>query len=807
MITLHTNKFIPLTIILLLASSCTLNIPFFEKEYSQNLPLAEVVFEAQVPSSFAPDYRLYIELLDDVSGFDLNRTRYEMQNREGNIYFVRIPLVIGSVVKYRYIIETANFAALEQLTSSEEVYFRMQYINHPKVVKDLITGWGENVYEGKTGELSGYIIDSSNNSPIPNVLLCINGMQTFSASDGSYLIKNIPEGQFNIVALHPNGSYQTFTQEAIIAMDATTPAIFDMHPSKYVTVQFDVKPPKNQIKGLPIRLVGNIHYLGNTFTKLPGNTSIVANRAPMLQIDNNGNYLLSIQLPAGFDLRYKYTLGDGFWNGELFSEGSNRTRQFIVPDEDTTIRNYILGWNDPDFEPINILVIVPSYTPVNDVISIQFNPYTWMPPIPMWKIDDTVWQYILYNPPELLDKTTFRICRNDQCGVADDITTAGNNSSGYSLSNTKNIEYSIENWKYLFTQNIPYDLTIENIPMRNSLFKAGIEIDHHYQLSWNPFYSQTIIDIGVNNGNWIILTPTWTVTGANSDTIRLNPSNDIMIFDLFEQVETIKQTDMGYAIYPILNLPSGDNFFWANVDKSYSWWHSWFAQYRNFILHFANLAAQTGAQSLIIGGNDLMPILQTDSYNVPTDMKEKMNSLIQDIRIRYSGEIVLAVPYSSYLPDLPQWAQQMDSYYVLYSTPLSSTESPTIDELTGRVAQIIDNELYAFYSKYQKPIIIGISYPSIEGSASLCVREQEFCEQPNSIVSVQRDYQPEPEISLIDQADLYLAFLRVISHRNWIHGFVSRGYYPPVKLTDFSSSIHGKPAEIIYGFWFSKMFQ
>ena len=67
---------------------------------------------------------------------------------------------------------------------------------------------------------------------------------------------------------------------------------------------------------MPIRLAGNLYQLGDTFGDLQGGLSTVATRMPVLAPLPDGRYSITLALPAGADIRYKYTLGDGFWNAE-----------------------------------------------------------------------------------------------------------------------------------------------------------------------------------------------------------------------------------------------------------------------------------------------------------------------------------------------------------------------------------------------------------------------------------------------------------------------------------------------------------
>ena len=54
------------------------------------------------------------------------------------------------------------------------------------------------------------------------------------------------------------------------------------------------------------------------------------------------------------------------------------------------------------------------------------------------------------------------------------------------------------------------------------------------------------------------------------------------------------------------------------------------------------------------------------------------------------------------------------------------------------------------------------------------------------------------------QADIYQALCGAVNERDWLGGFVSRGYYPPAALQDGSASVHGKPAEDVLWYWFGR---
>ena len=160
---------------------------------------------------------------------------------------------------------------------------------------------------------------------------------------------------------------------------------------------------------------------------------------------------MTLSLPSGADIRYKYTLGDGFWNSEQTSAGQFRIRQLMVPETDQVIDEKVDTWKSGSSAPITFEVKVPDNTPPSDTLSIQFNPFGWMEPIPMWSLGNNRWLYTLYGPQNLLSSLSYRYCRNDQCGSADDSATQGLNPAGSPVNISllpQNFQDEIRSWAW-----------------------------------------------------------------------------------------------------------------------------------------------------------------------------------------------------------------------------------------------------------------------------------------------------------------------------------------------------------------------
>jgi len=165
--------------------------------------------------------------------------------------------------------------------------------------------------------------------------------------------------------------------------------------------------------------------LGNTFSDLAVGANTLAERMPVLQKLPDGSYATNLTLPAGADLRYKYTLGDGFWNAEHNARGDFVIRQLIVSDTNKLVQDHIDTWRDGQLSPLSFEYTAPASIPASETISIQFYVYDWTQSIPVWSLGGSNWTYILFSPLKLLKDATLnhRFCHNDQC--EGDVSTGG----------------------------------------------------------------------------------------------------------------------------------------------------------------------------------------------------------------------------------------------------------------------------------------------------------------------------------------------------------------------------------------------
>ncbi len=178
-------------------------------------------------------------------------------------------------------------------------------------------------------------------SPLPNMLVSAGGMQSITDSSGHFELSGLPTGTQNLLVYSMDGMYQTFQQGAAVADGQTTIVDLRVKSLPLVNVTFMVTVPDTTVPGVPVRIAGNILQLGNTFADLQGGVSTNPDRMPIMSLQADGRYAVTLALPAGAHIQYKYTLGDGYWNAEHKADGNWNLRELIVPAQDTTLQETV----------------------------------------------------------------------------------------------------------------------------------------------------------------------------------------------------------------------------------------------------------------------------------------------------------------------------------------------------------------------------------------------------------------------------------------------------------------------------------
>lgn len=772
----------------------------------------EITFEVDLPSGTPAGEVIYLDVLDEVTGLGLNPLRYMMDQVQPQHYSTTISVVPGSLVKYRFT-RGDRPVFVEYNCLGQQVRYRLVYVTGPDIAHDVVCQWNDLQISGVRGRITGSVVEANTGRPLPNILVEVGGVSTLSASDGSYLLEGLPPGKHNLIAASLDGHYLPYQQGAIIAENATTPARLELIPAPLVHVKFLANLPQGDDIQQPLFMVGNISALGNTFADMAGGINTVGYRAPRLSQEADGRYALEMDLPAGLDLRYKYTRGDGFWNGELSADGGFVVRQLIIPHQAATIEDTIAAWTVPNTAPIQFDVTVPQNTPAGDFVSIQLSAFGFTEPIPMWPGENGHWSYTLHNPLHLMTSLQYRYCRNNLCGSAGEGSESdvlGGEKTVSVSSETETIRDDVTEWAWWQGFPEPVDVEIGEQGIRDNALVTGVEFQTGYQPSWECGREQFYSHLAAGATSWVFLTPTWHYSLNNPPVLEPQPGKSTLWPDVLAAAALANDQGLQVALFPRTSHTGNDETWWLEAKRDADWWTRWFERYSVFLLNYADLAEKANVSALVMGEPGIEPafpggMLRDGSPSgVPEDAADRWANLLAQIRQRYHGQIIWAASYPGGLK-LPTFVEDVDQLYILWSAPLAKTNDPKTSEIAAEFARRLAKDIQPLAEAQGKPVFIGLAYPSVDGGVMGCLKYSDGC-LPFSFFDQPAADDPTYQIDLREQANVYHAALQVISlpDNAWIGGLISRGYYPLAALQDRSSSIHGKPAEALLTGWMAQ---
>jgi len=784
-------------------------------------PVAQTTFVASLPEPLQPGETLTLAVMDEVTGLSVNAVFYTMAPRESLTYTAVVPLPLHGVVKYRYM-RRSDTQVAEDTSLGTAIRYRLFVVTGPAEIQDVVADWSDRTYSRPTGIVQGRVQNADTGTPVPNMLVTAGGLQYITDSAGRFELGGLPAGTHNLVVYAMDATYEPFQQGAAVAAGQTTSVDVRVKSAPAVAVTFLASVPVNTVAGVPLRVAGNLLQMGNTFADLQGGLNTSPDRMPIMSLTADGRYSVTLSLPVGAYIQYKYTLGDGFWNAEHKASGAFMLREFVVPPQDAVINDTVQTWQAGNASPILFEVTVPAETPPADIVYIQFNPYGWTEPIPMWPLGHNQWAYKLYGPLNMLGPFGYRYCRNGQCGVADAAATQGDAVHGYDITTTlvaQDIQDVVRAWAW-FENPEPTTLIGSAINARPAGFVSGVEFQAGYRPNWSYYAPQALANVQALGANEIVLTPSWSYSSVAPLTFAPLPGQDPLWTDSAIMISQARALGLQVAIFPTPRFPGSHSAstsesasaFWQAAPRDAGWWQAWYDHYRAFGVNYADLASQTGAKALILGGDWVAPALpggvlaDGTGSNVPADVDAKWKAIILEVRQHFAGTVLWALPFPAANSQVPlPFLQDTDGVYLLWSAGLATSSDASKADYVQEAGRILDNEVSPLPSLIGKPIYLAVAYPSAAGTATGCIAGG-----TGGCLDWMSLSRPGPgsdaaRLDLQEQADLYEALLTAVNARPWVGGVISRGYYLPAALQDKSASVHGKPAADILWYWLPRL--
>ncbi len=773
-------------------------------------PLTRVTFRVHLPENTPIHQGIFLTQVDEITGLPVTPERAVMKALNERVYEVTLSVPLGSVLTYRYERRTPEGSFVqEHRWDGDPVRYRVVRAFGPMVVEDVVARWTDTPYVGAPpGRLQGRVLNAETGEPVPHALIFVGGYQTLSNALGEFLVEGLPPGVHNVVVMDLNGTYRLFQQLAEVASQATTPAEIPLQPARQVKVRFDVYPPQETPRGAPIRLVGHWYRLGNTFGDLRGGLSTVASRAPQLHLKEDGRYTLTLSLPAGEELRYKFTLGDGLLNAELDPQGRFVSRRLMIPDQDAQVRVQIARWSWPNVGSVWFEVTVPESTPPEDLISLQLAYNTWGEPLPMWYLGGNRWGYMFYGPLPEAGGVTYRYCRNEQCEVASEGEVRGRPLQASTLP--QRMVDQVQEWAN-YTPPQPLALVSPSPAPRGEDFLTGLTWTPGYHPAWYPYEVRSLRYMARAGAGVAVFQPTWAALQfAPYPVFAPEPGRDALAPDVARWLEQTRAQGLQPWLFPQIRYPDTAQAWWQDAPRDYPWWVAWFERYRSFLLHHAVLAQRYGGAGLVVGGWEgwisfpERPVGEGTPSGAPLDAEQRWVRLLEDVRSLYTGPLYWAVVDDGDLAVPEGIAQAVDGFLLLWQPPAASQDqAQDVNSLQALYEEDFRTRIALWAQQTGKPVVVALRFPAARGVLLGCIQDRE---QPGRCVTLEELHPPQGVNRALLDVDAQWkglqAALSALNGQDWLQGVVVFSWYPPVEVQEPSDSIHGKPAQQVVTQWF-----
>ena len=264
----------------------------------------------------------------------------------------------------------------------------------------------------------------------------------------------------------------------------------------------------------------------------------------------------------------------------------------------------------------------------------------------------------------------------------------------------------------------------------------------------------------------------------------------MLMMDLADLIQLAKESGFTVGLYPRLDFSMDSAEWWKNSKRDALWWQQWYQEYERFAISYTQFAANNKVDQLILGGVDVSASLPggvettIDNKGTPKNADQLWEALLQKINQYYQGLILLALPIEE--SELPEYTfyDQIDGFYLQLQ--------PAADISTSYDQQTVENTLNNIVVNLQrslndKQFFTGLNAPALSA-------DDFTCPSADCLISPRASAYATYPVDLAAQLDFYRTYLSALSQRSWVQGISSRGFFPVVKLHDFSSSIYGKPA-------------
>ena len=266
---------------------------------------------------------------------------------------------------------------------------------------------------------------------------------------------------------------------------------------------------------------------------------------------------------------------------------------------------------------------------------------------------------------------------------------------------------------------------------------------------------------------------------GRSDEVEINIARQDSIWS--NQIETAHNSGFKVFFKPHLWLSDATEGKWRSdvYPSTEEGWKEWQADYRAFILFYAQIAEKNNVEMFCIG---------TELSRVAVEKPDYWRQLIQEVREVYSGELTYAANWYKEYEKIQFW-DQLDYIGVQAYFPLTHHNFPSAEEISKGWKPHLSS-LESVHKKFDKKVLFTeMGYKSIANSA---VKPWEWIYHMD---------EEDKTYSTETQSNCYKAFFDTVWDQPWFAGVhiwqMRTGFEPRKDKIDLDFTPQGKPAEIV----------
>jgi hypothetical protein len=490
-----------------------------------------------------------------------------------------------------------------------------------------------------------------------------------------------------------------------------------------------------------------------------------------------------------WEFQYKYFHSTGPIEMERFEpDDPEAFRTIMIPGEDTEIDDVVERWKwyPQAVEPAagtpisaTFRVTVPLNTPAGDTVYLVGDSHELgsdLDPnaVPMTQVPTNPWLWEATVTFDSAKNVTYRYTRGAFTNTESETRTLDIAYDGQSVND------AVFSWV-----DIPFSLSRE--------FVAAIYPDDLWDPEFLPLYEPTLSSIKSLNAQYVVVSSVWSYGQVEPlPEVEPRPIKAPSVFtpteDLIATIDMAHSMGLKVFIEPQFNMEMTPGGEMLGGPQSNEWWDKWLEEAEKLYLYNAEIAQRTGAEMLLLPGPVFHVFPSEYGFEDPSYISvfdQKMMDLIGKVRQHYSGLLLVnGAQYSLY--DFPSLADYVVITAFDWGMKLNVSSDASVQEIKRALENTLDRYARPMSEKYNKPVIVQLTYSSVDGAANGV--------RGDSLLAAD---DPTTVLDLIEQANIYEAFFQAIIDRPWVGGMFDYSYHLLDLPEDEGESIRAKPAEAV----------